>query len=57
VNNNRLEIIFKSITVIGGIVVIILNFFAVFSISTGMALLSIMLAIFTGLTIGSRLKD
>jgi hypothetical protein len=57
VNKNRLETIFKGVVVIMGIGVILLNFLGALTTSAGIALLSIVLATLSGMTIGSILKN
>ncbi|MGA2489378.1 MAG: hypothetical protein ABSF99_04205 [Anaerolineales bacterium] len=56
-NKNRLETIFKGVVVIMGIGVILLNFLGALTTSAGIALLSIVLATLSGMTIGSILKN
>ena len=56
-NNNRLETIFKGVTVFTGIIVLLLNFIGALNVPCGMALLSFVLAALSGLTIGSMLKS
>jgi hypothetical protein len=56
-NKNQLETIFKGVAITMGIVVIALNFTGALTTAAGMALLSLVLAALSGLTIGSMLKN
>jgi len=56
-NKNFLASIFKGMVAAMGIVVIMLNSMGALTTAAGMALLSILLAALSGLTIGSMLKN